>query len=118
MKFRLIRNQKVITDADLAEALSIPNKQLIGFFKRNINAFAQDAYFTLTKEEQQDLIQNYCATHNERLRYAKRLPFVFTAKAVIPMLCMQSKNAAAKVLKNKFFDATPVASADIEEILK
>ena len=118
MKFRLIRNQKVITDADMAEVLGIPNKQLIGFFKRNINAFARDSYFNLTKEEQQDLIQNYCATHKERLRYAKRLPFVFTAKAVIPLLCMQSKNAAAKVLKNKFFDAPCVVSADIEEILK
>lgn len=118
MKFRLIRNQKVITDADLAEVLGIPNKQLIGFFKRNINAFAQDAYFVLTKEEQQDLLHNYCATHNERLRYAKRLPYVFNAKALIPLLCMQSKNAAAKVLKNKFFDFPSVASADIEEALK
>jgi hypothetical protein len=39
-------------------------------------------------------------------------------EAIIPLLCMQSKNAAAKVLKNKFFDCSAVASADIEEILK
>jgi len=118
MKFRFIRNKKVITDADLAEALGIPNKQLICFFKRNINVFPSDSYFILTKAEQQDLLQNYCAAHNERLRYAKRLPYVFTLKAVIPLLCMQSKNTAAKNLKNKFFDCPAVASLDIEEVLK
>lgn len=118
MKFRIIRNLKVITDADLAEALNIPNKQLICFFKRNKETFNPDSYFILTKEEQRDLVQNYCFTHAERLRYAKRPPFVFTAKAIVMLFCMQPKNGIAKVFKEKFFNSPAVAALDIEEVLK
>ncbi|MDR0952604.1 MAG: ORF6N domain-containing protein [Elusimicrobiota bacterium] len=117
MKFRIIRNQKVITDADLAEALGIPNKALISFLKRNKDEFAQDSYFTLTQEEQQDLVKNYCFTHAERLRYAKRMPYVFTTAAIIMILCMTKKNQVAKMLRNKFFTTTQIVGLDIENIL-
>ena len=75
MKFRFIRNQKVITDADLAEALNMQCKIFVSMFKRSMAYFPQGSYFQLTYEEQRDLVKNYCFTHAERLRYAKRLPF-------------------------------------------
>jgi len=117
MKFRIIRSQKVVTDADLAEAIGMPNKALIAFYKRNKAAFAEGLVFTLTEEEQRDLVQNYCFTHAERLRYAKRLPYIFTPAAVIQMLCMRPRNQAAKALRNKFF-AIVCANVDLEPLFK
>ena len=116
MKFRIIRSQKVVTDADLAEAIGMPNKALIAFYKRNEGAFAESSVFTLTPQEQRDLVQNYCFTHAERLRYAKRLPYIFTPKAIILMLCMR-RGQAAKALREKFFAAT-CADIDLENLFK
>ena len=117
MKFRIIRSQKVVTDADLAEAIGMPNKALIAFYKRNEGAFAEGSVFTLTAEEQRDLVQNYCFTHAERLRYAKRLPYIFTPKAIILMLCMRPRNRVAKDLREKFFTAN-CADIDLETLFK
>lgn len=117
MKFRIIRSQKVVTDADLAEAVGMPNKALIAFYKRNKAAFAEGSVFTLNHEEQRDLVQNYCFTHAERLRYAKRLPYIFTAKAIILMLCMRPRSQAAKALRDKFFAST-CADIDLENLFK
>jgi hypothetical protein len=118
MRFRIIRNQKVVTDADLADALNIPSKSFIAFFKRNMGAFDKEIYFELTELERADLVQNYCFTHAERLRYAKRLPFIFTKQAVIQVLCMHSKNYNAKVMRRKILSAPQIETMDLEEILK
>lgn len=101
MDFRIIRNTQVVTDSDLATALELLPKSFISFFKRNIAVFPQDTYFKLTEEEKQDLVKNYCLTHAERLRYAKRLPYVFTPNGA--MLCVyllkKCKKAAELRLK-------------------
>ena len=117
MKFRIIRSQKVVTDADLAEAIGMPNKALIAFYKRNKAAFAEGSVFTLTAEEQRDLIQNYCFTHAERLRYAKRLPYIFTTAALVQFLCMRPRSWTAKRLREKFF-AAACADIDLEHVFK
>jgi len=86
MNFRIIRNKQVITDSDLAIYLDLLPKSFISFFKRNISVFPAETYFKLAEEEKQDLVKNYCITHAERLRYAKRLPYVFTPSGA--MLCV------------------------------
>ena len=86
MNFRIIRNTQVVTDSDLALSLNLLPKSFISFFKRNISVFPMGTYFKLTEEEKQDLVKNYCVTHAERLRYAKRLPYVFTPHGA--MLCV------------------------------
>jgi len=116
MKIRIIRNQKILTDADLADAIGMSAKALISFYKRNSGAFAADAVFNLTEDEQRDLVQNYCFTHAERLRYAKRLPYIFTPKAIIQIICMRPKSAAAKALREKFFNHPQISALDIEQI--
>ena len=118
MKFRIIRNQKVVTDADFADALGIPSKSFIAFFKRNIGAFNKETYFNLNEEERADLVQNYCFTHAERLRYAKRLPFIFTTRAIIQILCMYSKNNNAKIMRSSILSAPQIESIDLEGLLK
>lgn len=118
MKFRIIRNQKVITDADLAEALNMQCKVFTSMFRRSKDFFPQESYFQLTYEEQRDLVKNYCFTHSERLRYAKRLPFALTAPAVFMMLCILRKNPMAKVFRNKIFSSETFKSIDIDALLK
>lgn len=118
MKFRFIRNQKVITDADLAEALNMQCKIFVSMFRRSMAYFPQDSYFQLTYEEQRDLVKNYCFTHAERLRYAKRLPFALNKTAVFMMLCILRKNPMAKVFRKKLFDSAAFAAIDLEDLLK
>ncbi|MDR1684087.1 MAG: ORF6N domain-containing protein, partial [Elusimicrobiota bacterium] len=96
MKFRVFRNQKVLTDSDFAEAIGVPTKAFIGFLKRNKAAFSEGDILTLTREEQADLVQNYCFTQAERMRYTKRLPYILTPKAIVLALCMYPRNQAAK----------------------
>lgn len=118
MKFRFIRNQKVITDADFAEALNMQCKIFVSMFKRSKEYFPDGSYFQLTYEEQRDLVQNYCFTHSERLRYAKRLPFVLNKTAVVMMLCILRKNPVARELRKKLFNSPVLQSIDLEDLLK
>ena len=104
MNFRIIRNKQIITDSDLAISLDLLPKSFISFFKRNISVFPQDTYFKLTEEEKQDLVKNYCITHAERLRYAKRLPYVFTANGVILCVFLLKKCKKAAELRKKLLD--------------
>lgn len=99
MDFRIIRNTQVVTDSDLANALQLLPKSFISFFKRNISVFPQDTYFKLTEEEKRDLVKNYCLTHAERLRYAKRLPYVFTPNGALICIFLLKKCKKANELR-------------------
>lgn len=101
MNFRIIRNTQVITDSDLANALDLLPKSFISFFKRNITVFPKETYFKLNEEEKQDLVKNYCLTHAERLRYAKRLPYVFTPHGVMLCVFLLKKCKKAAELREK-----------------
>ncbi len=101
MNFRIIRNTQVVTDSDLAISLDLLPKSFISFFKRNISVFPQNTYFQLTEEEKKDLVKNYCITHAERLRYAKRLPYVFTPSGAMLCIYLLKKCKKAAELRNK-----------------
>lgn len=101
MDFRFIRNTQVITDSDLANALELLPKSFISFFKRNISVFPQDTYFQLNNDEKQDLVLNYCINRAERLRYAKRLPYVFTPAGVVICVFLLKKCKKAEELRAK-----------------
>lgn len=101
MNFRIIRNTQVITDSDLANALKLLPKSFISFFKRNISVFPQDTYFKLTEEEKHDLVENYCLTRAERMRYAKRLPYVFTPNGVFICIFLLKKCPKATELRKQ-----------------
>ena len=47
----LIRGQKVMLDADLAELYGVETKMLVRAVKRNVNRFPTDFMFQLSKEE-------------------------------------------------------------------
>jgi len=50
-KILLIRNQKVILDADLAELYGVETKVLMQAVERNISRFPEDFMFQLSEEE-------------------------------------------------------------------
>ena len=115
MKVRIFRNQQVITDSDLAQTLEIAPKSLIAAFKRNIYLFEEGEYFILSEEERNAFVQDYCFAHAERLRYAKRLPYVFKFAAVIKICCLLKKNPKAKEVRQKFFAEPQVKNHDLEK---
>lgn len=80
-KILVLRNQKVIMDADLAELYGVPVKQLNQQVKRNANRFPSDFVFTLTKVEHQSLrSQNVTSNGRGGRRY---LPHAFTEHGAI-----------------------------------
>ncbi len=54
----MIRDQKVIVDADLAELYGVSTKALNQAVTRNDKRFPPDFMFRLTKEEKQELVTN------------------------------------------------------------
>ncbi len=71
----LIRAQKVMLDADLAELYGVEPRVLIQAVKRNIDRFPQDFMFQLTKREFSDLRSQIVMSSWGGRRYP---PYAFT----------------------------------------
>jgi len=76
----LIRGQKVIIDADLAELYGVTTKVLNQAVTRNVQRFPPDFMFRLTKAEKQELVTN--CDRLDRLKHSSVLPRVFTEQGV------------------------------------
>ena len=77
----LIRGEKVIVDADLAEAYGVTTKRLNEQVKRNGARFPEDFMFQLTAEEKAEVVAN--CDHLQKLKFAKALPSAFTEHGAI-----------------------------------
>ena len=77
----LIRGEKVIVDADLAQFYGVPTKRLNEQVKRNKARFPNDFIFQLSSEEKADVVAN--CDHLEKLKYSGSLPYVFTEHGTI-----------------------------------
>ena len=76
----LVRDQKVIVDADLAELYGVSTKALNQAVTRNDQRFPPDFMLRLTKEEKQELVTN--CDRLDRLKHSSALPRVFTEQGV------------------------------------
>jgi hypothetical protein len=72
----LIRGQKVMLDADLAELYGVVTKRLNEQVRRNIERFPEDFMFRLTAEEKVEVVAN--CDHLAKLRFSPSLPYAFT----------------------------------------
>ena len=72
----LIRSQKVMLDADLAELYGTQTKRLNEQVKRNRKRFPEDFLFRLSTVEKSEVVAN--CDHLEKLKYSPRLPYAFT----------------------------------------
>ena len=77
----LIRGEKVIIDADLAEFYGVPTKRLNEQVKRNKDRFPDDFMFQLYSDEKAEVVAN--CDHLENLKYSRVLPYAFTEHGAI-----------------------------------
>jgi hypothetical protein len=91
-KILILRNQKVILDADLAELYGVPVRQLNQQVKRNRDRFPSDFRFAVTAAEHQNLrSQNVISSSHGGRRY---LPHAFTEHgAIMAASVLNSKRA-------------------------
>lgn len=72
----VIRAQKVMLDADLAELYGVETKVLNQAVKRNSERFPEDFMFQLTNDEKIEVVTN--CDHLAKLKYSPTLPYAFT----------------------------------------
>ena len=77
----LLRDQKVIIDADLAALYGVPTKALNQAVKRNQERFPEDFMFQLSPVEKAEVVTN--CDHLAHLKFARTLPYAFTEHGAI-----------------------------------
>jgi len=93
----LIRGEKVILDADLAELYGATTKRLNEQVRRNLDRFPVDFMFQLTAEEKAEVVAN--CDHLARLKFSPVLPLAFTEHGVIMAAnVLNSRNAVVASL--------------------
>ncbi|MCC7304735.1 MAG: ORF6N domain-containing protein, partial [Alphaproteobacteria bacterium] len=78
----LIRGQKVMLDADLAELYGVATKVLNQAVKRNSERFPEDFMFRLTLKEAESLRSQFVTLEKGRGQYSKYAPYAFTEQGV------------------------------------
>ena len=91
----LIRGEKVIIDADLAEFYGVATKRLNEQVKRNKDRFPDDFMFQLTLEEKSEIIRIF--SHLSKLKYSKALPYAFTEHGTIMAASVLNSQRAIEV---------------------
>ena len=72
----VVRGQKVMIDADLAELYGVQTKRLNEQVRRNHERFPDDFMFQLTQAEKDEVVAN--CDHLAKLKFAAALPLAFT----------------------------------------
>jgi hypothetical protein len=91
----LIRGEKVIVDADLAEFYGVPTKRLNEQVKRNRERFPEDFMFQLTAAEKAGVVAN--CDHLSQLKFSKALPYAFTEHGTIMAASVLNSPRAVEV---------------------
>lgn len=91
----LIRGQKVMLDADLAELYAVPTKALNQAVSRNRTRFPEDFMFRLTTGEKREVVTN--CDHLARLRFSPALPLAFTEQGVAMLSSVLRSERAVQV---------------------
>jgi len=79
----LIRGQKVMLDADLAELFGVPTKRFNEQVKRNLGRFPADFMLQLTENEHESLRSQNATLKSRRGQHSKYLPYAFTEHGAI-----------------------------------
>lgn len=93
----LIRGQKVMLDADLAELYNVPTKRLNEQVRRNKKRFPSDFMFKLTKGEADSLRSQIAALKTGRGRHRKYVPLAFTEQGVAMLSGVLNSDRAIEV---------------------
>ena len=90
----LIRGQKVMLDADLAELYRVPTKAFNQAVKRNPDRFPEDFMFRLSSDE---LNQSQFVTGSQKHRDPRNLPYAFTELGVAMLSSVLSSKRAVQM---------------------
>ena len=95
-KIYLLRNEKVLTDRDLAELYGVETRVLKQAVKRNLNRFPADFIFKLNKEEFKNWRSQFVTSNSDKmgLRYA---PLAFTEQGVAMLSSVLNSERAVQV---------------------
>ena len=91
----LIRGEKVIVDADMAEFYGVATRRLNEQVKRNRERFPEDFMFRLTAEEKAEVVAN--CDHLAKLKFSKAMPNVFTEHGAIMAASVLNSRRAVEV---------------------
>lgn len=91
----VIRDQKVMIDADLAELYGVSTKVLNQAVSRNVRRFPSDFMFRLAKDEKLELVTN--CDRLERLKHSSIMPRAFTEQGVAMLSSVLKSNRAIQV---------------------
>lgn len=88
----LIRGQRVMLDADLAELYGVPTKVLNQAVKRNSDRFPPDFMFRLTRREKDHVVTN--CDHLRKLKFSPALPCAFTEHGALMLASVLNSRRA------------------------
>jgi len=91
----LIRGQKVMLDADLAEMYGVETRALNQAVKRNLDRFPPDFMFQLSREEKREVITN--CDHLSKLKFSKTLPYAFSEHGALMVASVLNTQRAVAV---------------------
>ena len=91
----LIRDHKVILDADLAALYGVETKQLVRAVKRNLPRFPEDFMFQLNEEESENLRFHFGTS--SRWGGRRYLPYAFTEQGVAMLSSVLRSKRAIQV---------------------
>ncbi len=77
----ILRGERIILDADLAELYGVETKRLNEQVRRNKERFPEDFTFQLTPEEKNRVVAN--CDHLTRLKFSPTSPYAFTEHGAI-----------------------------------
>jgi len=88
----VLRGEKVMLDADLAQLYGVTTRRLNEQVRRNLERFPADFIFQLTAEEKAEVVAN--CDHLSRMRFSSTLPLAFTEHgAIMAASVLSSKRA-------------------------
>ena len=93
----LLRGQKVLLDADLAELYDVPTKRFNEQVRRNLERFPADFMFQLTEEEWAALRSQFATLKTGRGQHRKYLPYAFTEHGAIMAATILNSPRATEV---------------------
>jgi hypothetical protein len=114
----VVREHKVIIDADLALLYGVPTKRLNEQVKRNAERFPGDFMFQLTAAEKAEVVAN--CDHLARLKFSKALPYAFTEHGAIQAANVLASPRAVEmgIYVVRAFVRIKAASASYAELAK
>ena len=92
----VMRNQRVMVDADLAELYRVKTKALNQAVKRNPDRFPPDFMFQLDAGEKAEVVAN--CDHLTRLKFSPTRPRVFTEHGALMLASVLNSEVAVAVI--------------------